>query len=280
MRPQPQAPYNRPPGEQSMSALSILELVRVTEDTDARGALDNARDLAVHAENWNYRRIWVAEHHNMPGIASAATSVVLGHIAAGTKNIRVGAGGIMLPNHAPYVIAEQFGTLARLFPGRIDLGLGRAPEHRPAHAARLAPHARSGREFPAGRSRAAGIPGSSRSEPTYRRRCRLRERKCRCGYSDRAISERCSRPSSACPYAFASHFAPEGEDDEYLPQRRGRVVGSGAGQRPRPRCDRRRVETGSNIQAFLRYMGALPFGGAGFSRSATCHKAPSTGGAS
>ena len=128
-----------------MTALSILDLVRVTEDTDARGALDNARDLAVHAETWGYRRIWVAEHHNMPGIASAATSVVIGHIAAGTKTIRVGAGGIMLPNHAPYVIAEQFGTLARLFPGRIDLGLGRAPGHRPAHAARPAPHARSGR---------------------------------------------------------------------------------------------------------------------------------------
>jgi len=110
-----------------MTALSILDLVRVTEATDARGALDNARDLATHAERWGYRRIWVAEHHNMPGIASAATSIVLGHIAAGTKTIRVGAGGIMLPNHAPYVIAEQFGTLARLFPGRIDLGLGRAP---------------------------------------------------------------------------------------------------------------------------------------------------------
>ena len=95
-----------------MTALSILDLVRVTEDTDARGALDNARDIAVHAEAWGYRRIWVAEHHNMPGIASAATSVVIGHIAAGTKTIRVGAGGIMLPNHAPYVIAEQFGTLA------------------------------------------------------------------------------------------------------------------------------------------------------------------------
>src|SRR6204780_5973006 len=110
-----------------MTALSILDLVRVTEETDARGALDNARDLAAHAEKWGYRRIWVAEHHNMPGIASAATSIVLGHIAAGTKTIRGGAGGIMLPNHAPYVIAEQFGTLARLFPGRIDLGLGRAP---------------------------------------------------------------------------------------------------------------------------------------------------------
>ncbi len=110
-----------------MTALSILELVRVTEQTDASGALNNARDLAAHAEKWGYRRIWVAEHHNMPGIASAATSIVLAHLAAGTKTIRVGAGGIMLPNHAPYVIAEQFGTLARLFPGRIDLGLGRAP---------------------------------------------------------------------------------------------------------------------------------------------------------
>ena len=110
-----------------MTPLSILELVRVTQETDARGALDNARDLAAHAEKWGYRRIWVAEHHNMPGIASAATSVVLAHLAEGTSTIRVGAGGIMLPNHAPYVIAEQFGTLARLFPGRIDLGLGRAP---------------------------------------------------------------------------------------------------------------------------------------------------------
>jgi luciferase family oxidoreductase group 1 len=110
-----------------MTPLSILELVRVTQETDARGALDNARDLAAHAEKWGYSRIWVAEHHNMAGIASAATSVVLAHLAAGTTTIRVGAGGIMLPNHAPYVIAEQFGTLARLFPGRIDLGLGRAP---------------------------------------------------------------------------------------------------------------------------------------------------------
>ena len=110
-----------------MPTLSILDLVRVTEDTDATGALYNARDLAQHAEAWGYNRLWVAEHHNLAGIASAATSVVIGHIAAGTKTIRVGAGGIMLPNHAPYIIAEQFGTLARLFPGRIDLGLGRAP---------------------------------------------------------------------------------------------------------------------------------------------------------
>src|SRR6202163_1727888 len=110
-----------------MTSLSILDLVRVTQNTDARGAFDNARDLAAHAERWGYHRFWVAEHHNMPGVASAATAVVLSHIAAGTRTIRVGAGGIMLPNHAPIIIAEQFGTLARLYPGRIDLGLGRAP---------------------------------------------------------------------------------------------------------------------------------------------------------
>lgn len=108
-------------------ALSILELVRVTSDTDAGMALHNARDVAAHAERCGYKRLWVAEHHNMPGIASAATSVVIAHIAGGTSTIRVGAGGIMLPNHAPYIIAEQFGTLACLFPDRIDLGLGRAP---------------------------------------------------------------------------------------------------------------------------------------------------------
>jgi len=110
-----------------MVALSILDLVRVTEDTDARAAIDNARDLAAHAEKWGYRRFWVAEHHNMAGIASAATSIVLAHVAAGTSTIRIGAGGIMLPNHSPLIIAEQFGTLAQLYPGRVDLGLGRAP---------------------------------------------------------------------------------------------------------------------------------------------------------
>jgi len=110
-----------------MTKLSILDLVRITEETDTRDALDNARDLARHAETWGYERFWVAEHHNFPGIASAATSLVISHIAAGTEKIRVGAGGIMLPNHSPLVIAEQFGTLAHLYPGRIDLGLGRAP---------------------------------------------------------------------------------------------------------------------------------------------------------
>jgi luciferase family oxidoreductase group 1 len=110
-----------------MTALSILELVRVTDATDARGAIDNARDLAGHAESWGYKRFWIAEHHNMPGIASAATAIVIAHVAAGSNTIRVGSGGIMLPNHAPLIIAEQFGTLASLYPNRIDLGLGRAP---------------------------------------------------------------------------------------------------------------------------------------------------------
>ena len=108
-------------------ALSILDLARIREGFDARDALDHARDLGRHAEAHGYRRIWFAEHHNMPGIASAATSLVIQHVAAGTERIRVGAGGIMLPNPAPLVVAEQFGTLAHLFPGRIELGLGRAP---------------------------------------------------------------------------------------------------------------------------------------------------------
>lgn len=112
-----------------MSALplSILDLAPIIEGESARDALRKTLDLARHAERWGYTRYWVAEHHNMPGIASAATAVVIGHVAGGTSTIRVGAGGIMLPNHAPLVIAEQFGTLEALYPGRIDLGLGRAP---------------------------------------------------------------------------------------------------------------------------------------------------------
>ncbi|HSJ76870.1 MAG TPA: LLM class flavin-dependent oxidoreductase [Gemmatimonadales bacterium] len=110
-----------------MVPLSVLDLAPIPEGSDAAEALRRSLDLAQHAELWGYRRFWLAEHHGMPGIASAATSVVIGHIAGGTTSIRVGAGGIMLPNHSPLVIAEQFGTLASLFPGRIDLGLGRAP---------------------------------------------------------------------------------------------------------------------------------------------------------
>jgi luciferase family oxidoreductase group 1 len=107
--------------------LSVLDLAPIVEGSDAARALRNTVDLARHAERWGYTRYWLAEHHGMPGIASAATAVVIGQVAAATSTIRVGAGGIMLPNHSPLVIAEQFGTLESLYPGRIDLGLGRAP---------------------------------------------------------------------------------------------------------------------------------------------------------
>ena len=110
-----------------MVPLSVLDLSPITEGSDAGRALRNSLDLARHVEALGYRRYWMAEHHNLPGIASAATAVALAHIAAGTSTIRIGAGGIMLPNHAPLVIAEQFGTLAALHPGRVELGLGRAP---------------------------------------------------------------------------------------------------------------------------------------------------------
>lgn len=110
-----------------MIPFSVLDLAPIPAGADAAQAFRNTVDLAQHAERLGYRRYWLAEHHNMPGIASAATAVVIGHVAGATKTIRVGSGGIMLPNHAPLVIAEQFGTLASLYPGRIDLGLGRAP---------------------------------------------------------------------------------------------------------------------------------------------------------
>jgi luciferase family oxidoreductase group 1 len=110
-----------------MIPLSVLDLSPIIEGGDASQSLANTLDLARHAERLGYRRYWLAEHHNMRGVASAATAVVIGHVAGGTSTLRVGAGGIMLPNHAPLVIAEQFGTLAALYPGRIDLGLGRAP---------------------------------------------------------------------------------------------------------------------------------------------------------
>ena len=111
----------------NLPPLSVLDLSPITEEGSASLALSNTLDLARHAEKWGFKRYWLAEHHNMTGIASAATAVVIGHVAGGTSTIRVGAGGVMLPNHAPLVIAEQFGTLEALYPGRIDLGLGRAP---------------------------------------------------------------------------------------------------------------------------------------------------------
>src|SRR3954471_24874003 len=121
-----------------MITVSVLDLSPITQGSDASAALAHSLDLARHAERWGYRRFWVAEHHNMPGIASAATPIVIAHVASGTQTIRVGAGGVMLPNHAPLIVAEQFGTLESLFPGRIDLGLGRAPgtDQRTAHALR------------------------------------------------------------------------------------------------------------------------------------------------
>ena len=110
-----------------MVPLSVLDLSPITEGGDAGQSLRNSLDLARHVETLGYRRYWMAEHHNLPGIASAATAVALAHVAAGTSRIRIGAGGIMLPNHAPLMVAEQFGTLAALHPGRVELGLGRAP---------------------------------------------------------------------------------------------------------------------------------------------------------
>lgn len=191
-----------------MVPLSILDLARVTVATDARGALDNARDLAAHAERWGYRRFWVAEHHNMAGIASAATAVVIGHIAAGTSHIRVGAGGVMLPNHAPIIVAEQFGTLARLFPGRIDLGLGRAPGTDQLTARALRRSLVNEGDFPSDvvelqayfRPRQPGqrvqaVPAAGTEVPLWILGSST--------YGARLAAE------LGLPYAFASHFAPD-----------------------------------------------------------------------
>ncbi len=128
--------------------LSVLDLVPINAGSTPGAALRDSLDLARHVERLGYRRFWVAEHHNMPGIASAATSVVIGHLAGGTSTIRVGAGGIMLPNHAPMVIAEQFGTLEALYPGRIDLGLGRAPGSDGYAAQALRRDPMQGNQFP------------------------------------------------------------------------------------------------------------------------------------
>ena len=133
-----------------MIPFSVLDLAPIVLGGSAADAFRNTLDLARHAERWGFRRYWLAEHHNMPGVASAATSVVIGFVAGGTSTIRVGAGGIMLPNHAPLVIAEQFGTLESLYPGRIDLGLGRAPGTDPltAHVLRRGIDVDPAAEFP------------------------------------------------------------------------------------------------------------------------------------
>src|SRR3954462_6360244 len=190
-----------------MPQLSVLDLSPIIEGGDAALAFRNTVDLAQHAERWGYHRYWVAEHHNLPGIASAATAVVIDRVAGNTKTIRVGAGGIMLPNHAPLVIAEQFGTLESIFPGRIDLGLGRAPgsDQRTARALRRNLGS-NGDTFPqdvielqsyfAGAdARVQAVPGAGLNLPLYL-----------LGSSD--FSARLAA-ELGLPFAFASHFAPD-----------------------------------------------------------------------
>ncbi len=186
---------------------SVLDLAPIRAGSTAAEAFRLALDLAQHVERLGYHRYWLAEHHSMPGVASAATSVVIGHVAGETKKIRVGAGGIMLPNHAPLVIAEQFGTLESLYPGRIDLGLGRAPgsDQRTARALRRSLSS-SGDTFPQDvlelQSYFAGanlgiqaVPGTGLKIPLYL-----------LGSSD--FSARLAA-ELGLPFAFASHFAPE-----------------------------------------------------------------------
>ncbi|MFJ3685071.1 LLM class flavin-dependent oxidoreductase [Pseudomonas sp. NPDC090208] len=188
--------------------ISALDLVPVREDKGPAVSLRNSLDLAQHAEKWGYNRFWVAEHHNMDGIASSATSVLLAYLAGGTSTIRVGSGGIMLPNHAPLVIAEQFGTLASLYPGRIDLGLGRAPGSDQL-TARALRRERSGSadDFPDDvaelmaylgprqpHQRVIAVPGTDTNVPIWLLGSSL--------FSAQLAGQR------GLPYAFASHFAP------------------------------------------------------------------------
>ncbi|WP_139996744.1 LLM class flavin-dependent oxidoreductase [Paenibacillus paridis] len=190
---------------------SILDLAPIVTGGTPADSFRNTLDLAQHAEKWGYHRYWLAEHHNMPGIASSATSVVIGYVAAGTEKIRVGSGGIMLPNHAPLVIAEQFGTLESIYPGRIDLGLGRAPgsDHIAARALRRGLGS-NGEDFPeqlnelrhyfnpTDESRAVmprAIPGEGLSVPIWLLGSS--------GFSAQLAGHH------GLPFAFASHFAPD-----------------------------------------------------------------------
>ncbi len=193
-----------------MPTLSVLDLSPICEGSDASQALNNSRALAHHCEKAGYHRYWVAEHHNMRGIASAATSVVISHIAGGTQSIRVGSGGIMLPNHSPLMVAEQFGTLEALYPGRIDLGLGRAPgtDGVTAHALRRTLHS-DPNQFPQDvvelkgylsntyhpQQRVTAVPGFGSQVPMYILGSSL------FGAQLAAIL--------GLPFAFASHFAPD-----------------------------------------------------------------------
>ena len=189
-----------------MTPISILDLAPIVEGGSAAQAFRNSLDLAQHAERWGYHRYWLAEHHNMPAVASAATSVVIAHVAGGTSTIRVGAGGIMLPNHSPLVIAEQFGTLESLFPGRIDLGVGRAPGSDQVTAMALRRHLNVDsfpqdvqeliallRE-PAPGQRVRAVPGAGLHVPIWILGSSL--------FGAQLAAE------LGLPFAFASHFAP------------------------------------------------------------------------
>ena len=191
-----------------MTVLSVLDLAPIVQGGTAAEALAQSLRLAQHAESLGYERFWLAEHHNMPGVASAATAVVIGHVAGGTRRIRVGSGGIMLPNHAPLVIAEQFGTLASLYPGRIDLGLGRAPGSDMATARALRRDRAGGDErFPddirelqgyfapaTPEQRVMAVPGTGLEVPVWLLGSSL--------YSAQLAA------AMGLPYAFAAHFAP------------------------------------------------------------------------
>ena len=192
----------------ALPPLSVLDLVPIAAGSTAAQALRHSRDLVQLAEKLGYTRYWVAEHHNMPGIASAATSVVIGYLAEATSTIRVGAGGIMLPNHAPLIIAEQFGTLASLYPGRIDLGVGRAPgtDQRTAMALRRDPRAADGfkedvRELqhwfaPASSGQPVqAVPGAGLQVPLW--------------ILGSSLHGAQLAAALGLPYAFASHFAPD-----------------------------------------------------------------------
>ncbi len=224
-----------------MTQLSVLDLSPIPQGADAAQALRNSRDLAGHAERLGYRRYWLAEHHNMPGVASAATAVAIGFVAEGTKTIRVGAGGIMLPNHAPLVIAEQFGTLASLYPGRIDLGLGRAPgtDQVTARALRrtltgdIDDFPRDVMELmayfgePAPGQAVHAIPGEGLKVPVYI-----------LGSSTYGAQ---LAAALGLPFAFASHFAPQ-DLDLALRLYRGRF-------QPSPTLQRPHVMAGLNVFA-------------------------------
>jgi len=194
-----------------MIPFSILDLAPVCEGSDPTQAFANTLDLARHAEALGYRRYWLAEHHNMPGIASAATAVLIGHVAGGTRSIRVGSGGVMLPNHAPLQVAEQFGTLAALYPDRIDLGLGRAPGTDQATARALRRYHDGADAFPQDVQEllyyfepaqpgqpVRAVPGAGIAVPVWLLGSSL--------FGARLAAQ------LGLPYAFASHFAPDAMD--------------------------------------------------------------------